>query len=143
MRHYLVNSIVIENAVMIHNVKQIITQNKHKVASLLIAVTLLTPVPVLAAAPPPPPINCAGSAHCNLTKAYIQPIIDLLSGIVGIIVVISLILGGIEYSTSEGDPQKSAKAKRRIANTLFALIAFFFLFAFLQFLIPGGLFNGG
>jgi hypothetical protein len=60
---------------------------------------------------------------------------------VGIVVVISLILGGVEYSSSEGDPQKSAKAKRRIANTLFALIAYFFLFAFLQFLIPNGLFN--
>jgi hypothetical protein len=60
---------------------------------------------------------------------------------VGIIVVISLIMGGIEYSTSEGDPQKSAKAKRRITNTLIALIAFFFLYAFLQFLIPNGVFH--
>jgi hypothetical protein len=125
---------------MIYKVKQIITKNKHRIACLMAAGLILAPMPALAASPPTAPeINCKESS-CDLVATYIQPIIDLLAGIVGIIVVISLILGGIEYSTSEGDPQKSAKAKRRISNTLFALIAFFFLYAFLQFLIPGGLF---
>jgi hypothetical protein len=98
----------------------------------------LPPAPIPVTAPPPSSCNIT---KCDLVTQYIQPIINLLAGVVGIIVVISLILGGIEYSTSEGDPQKSAKAKRRIANTLFALLAFFFLYAFLQFLIPNGLFS--
>ncbi|MFI5271281.1 MAG: hypothetical protein ACHQT9_04525, partial [Candidatus Saccharimonadales bacterium] len=72
---------------------------------------------------------------------YLQPTLDLLSGMVGIIVVISLILGGIQYSASEGDPQKSAKAKDRIAKTIFALLAYIFLYAFLQFIIPNGAFH--
>jgi hypothetical protein len=65
----------------------------------------------------------------------------MLAGIVGIVVVISLIMGGIQYSTAEGDPQKSAKAKDRISKTIIALVAFFFFYAFMQFLIPGGIFN--
>jgi hypothetical protein len=127
-----------------HKVKQIITKNNHRVACLIITGMVLAPIPVLAASPnlPPPPPSSAScnSSGCDLITEYLQPTINLLSGVVGIIVVISLILAGIEYSTSEGDPQKSAKAKRRITNTLFALIAFFFLYAFLQFLVPGGIF---
>ncbi len=98
------------------------------------------PAATVAAVTPPPTPGCSASG-CDLVTTYIQPITDLLSGMVGIIVVISLIMGGIEYSTSEGDPQKSSKAKRRITNTLFALIAYFFLYAFLQFLIPNGVFH--
>jgi hypothetical protein len=125
---------------MIHKIKQIITKKNRSIACLIVAWILLLPIPTLASDTVPPPVNCNGTASCNLATSYLQPTLDLLSGIVGIVVVISLIMGGIEYSTSEGDPQKSAKAKRRITNTLFALIAYFFLYAFLQFLIPGGLF---
>jgi hypothetical protein len=129
-----------------HKVKQIITKNNHRLACLIVAGMVLAPIPVLAGSPPatlpsPPPSSAScNSSGCDLITEYLQPAINLLAGVVGIIVVISLIMGGIEYSTSEGDPQKSAKAKRRIANTLFALIAFFFLYAFLQFLVPGGIF---
>lgn len=109
---------------------------------------ILMPSSAWAATPPsttPPPVNCntSDTSNCDvdLVSSYIQPILDVLSGMVGIIVVISLIMGGIEYSAAEGDPQKSAKAKHRISNTIFALVSYFFLYAFLQFLIPGGLFH--
>ncbi len=78
---------------------------------------------------------------CNLIAKYIQPTLTLLSGLVGIVAVISLISAGIMHATSEGDPQKSGKARARIVNTLMALVAYFFLYAFLQFLIPNGLFH--
>jgi hypothetical protein len=128
---------------MLYKVKQKITTPFYLIA-ILFSVTLVLPflsAQVGAVTPYSPPPSSCNASSCNLLDTYIQPTIDLLSGMVGIVVVISLILGGIEYSSSEGDPQKSAKAKRRIANTLFALIAYFFLFAFLQFLIPNGLFR--
>jgi hypothetical protein len=53
---------------------------------------------------------------------------------------ISLIMGGVQYSSSNGDPQKITAAKNRISTTIIALVAYMFLFAFLQFLIPGGIF---
>ena len=109
-------------------------------ATLTLGSTFPAPPPS-SPAPTPPATPSCNESSCDLVASYIQPIVSLLSGMVGIIVVISLIMGGIEYSTSEGDPQKSAKAKRRITNTLIALIAFFFLYAFLQFLIPNGVFH--
>ena len=58
---------------------------------------------------------------------------------VGIAAVASLIYAGIQYSTSSGDPQKVAEAKDRITKTLMAFVMYLFFFAFLQFLIPGGI----
>lgn len=76
---------------------------------------------------------------CNFVSNYINPTINLLSSIVGLVIVASIIVGGIQYSSSGGDPQKAAKAKTRITNSLIAFLAFIFLYAFLQFIIPGGL----
>jgi hypothetical protein len=85
-----------------------------------------------------PAANGCGSG-CDIVTKYLNPAINTLSGIVGILAVLSIILGAIQYITSEGDPQKAAKAKARITNTILGLIAFFFLYALLQFLIPGGI----
>lgn len=87
------------------------------------------------------PENCSiDSGKCDLVAKYLNPLINLLAGLVGVAAVISLIIGGIQYTTSGGDPQKVTKAKNRIGMTVIALLGFFFLFGFLQFLIPGGLF---
>ncbi|HYH75064.1 MAG TPA: hypothetical protein VD735_03815 [Candidatus Saccharimonadales bacterium] len=74
-----------------------------------------------------------------LFDRYINPLVALLSALVGIVVVGSVIFAGIQYSASAGDPGKAAAAKSRITNSLLALAAFIFMFAFLQWLIPGGL----
>jgi hypothetical protein len=73
---------------------------------------------------------------------YINPLVDLLSGLVGLAVVISIIYGGIEYITSTGDPQRAEAGKKRIIESLVGLAAFLLLFAFLQYVMPGGVFNG-
>lgn len=72
------------------------------------------------------------------TEGYITSIINILSASVGIIVVIMLIVGGIQYSSAGGDPSRIAAAKKRIYSALLALITFLFLFALLQWLVPGG-----
>ncbi len=87
-----------------------------------------------------PAIKCV-KKDCDLIGKYLNPVINLLSVSFGLIAVISLILGSINYTTSEGDPQKSSKAKQRIFNTILAVVAYLFLYSFLQFLVPGGLFN--
>lgn len=87
-----------------------------------------------------PSIDCT-SSNCNLLKKYINPLINALSIAFGFIVVISLIMGAIQFSASEGDPQKAAQAKKRIANTLVAFFVYSLMYGFLQFLIPGGLFH--
>lgn len=79
--------------------------------------------------------------HCDLIKKYINPLISLLSALVGVAVTISIIIGGIQYSSSNGNAQQITAAKARIRNSLIALLAFFFLYTFLQFLVPGGIFR--
>lgn len=64
--------------------------------------------------------------------------INFFAGAVGVIVTIVIILAGIQYSSAGGDPGKAASAKKHIYNAIIALIAFIFLWAFMQWLIPGG-----
>jgi hypothetical protein len=83
--------------------------------------------------------NCATASHCDLIVKYINPLINLLAALVGVAVTISIIVGGIQYASSGGDPQKVTLAKTRIRGAIIALITFIFLYALLNFLIPGGL----
>lgn len=86
---------------------------------------------------------CPGTGNptaltCLLNK-YINPVVNLLAALIGVIVVGSIIAAGIQYSSAGGDPGKVAAAKGRIFNSLLALAGFIFLYAFLQWVIPGGL----
>jgi hypothetical protein len=83
-------------------------------------------------------------SNCLQTNPIIKDlnlIINFLSAGVGIVVVAVIILGGIQYSMAGGSPDATAKAKQRILNGLIALLAYIFIFAFLQWLIPGGIFS--
>jgi hypothetical protein len=78
------------------------------------------------------------------------PIQDLLFALirfasigVGIAVTISLIIAGIQYSTAEGVPEATQKAKLRAQQALIGLVIYIFAFSLLQYLIPGGLFKPG
>lgn len=89
--------------------------------------------------------NCSGDAtggqnlqNCDLISKYINPLINLFSALVGVIIVIALIMAGIQYSMSAGDPSKASAAKAHIRNAIIALVAFFLLYALINFLVPGG-----
>lgn len=83
--------------------------------------------------------NCASVSKCDLITKYINPFIKFISALFGLIVVISIIIGGIQYGSSAGDPQKAAAARNRIRNAIIALVTYIFLLSLLNFLIPGGL----
>lgn len=68
-------------------------------------------------------------------------IIRFLSYGVGIAVVIAIIASGIQYTTSEGNPEATQQAKNRIQMSIISLIIYVFIFSISQFLIPGGLFT--
>ncbi|MCA9324604.1 hypothetical protein KDA23_00860 [Candidatus Saccharibacteria bacterium] len=76
---------------------------------------------------------------CPLITKYINPIIAVLSSLVLIVAIIAIVIGAIQVSASGGDPQMSASGKKHIRNAIVGLLAYFFLLAFLQFIIPGGL----
>lgn len=64
-------------------------------------------------------------------------IIRLLSDGVGLVVIASLVLAGIQFTSSSGDPQASAKAVKRIQGNVIALLIFFFAYAILNYVVPG------
>jgi len=80
------------------------------------------------------------ASNCTLVGKFVQPAVDFLSVLFGIAVVAAIIYGGIEYASSGGDPSKSAAGKNRIRNALIALVAYVFLLALMNFIIPGGVF---
>ncbi len=78
------------------------------------------------------------NTDCDLIAKYVNPFIKFLSIVAGMAVTIGIIYGGIQYAASGGDPQKTATAKTHIKNSVIALLVFFFLYAILRFLVPGG-----
>ena len=93
-------------------------------------------------ADPDTTITDCSDKDCNIVKKYLNPFINLMTILVGIAVTIGIIIGGIQYSASGGDPQKAANGKKHIRNSIIALVAFIFLYAFIRFLTPGnGLFT--
>lgn len=71
----------------------------------------------------------------------IQNIVNFLSAAVGVVVIAVIIIGGIQYSVAGDNASALTAAKQRITNGLIALFAFMFAFAFVQWLIPGGIFG--
>ena len=82
---------------------------------------------------------CNGGDCSGLIKNYVNPFIKLLTWVVGIAVVISIIVGGIQFASAGGDPGKVVAARKRITNSIVGLLAYLFMFAFLQWLLPGGI----
>lgn len=80
------------------------------------------------------------SKLCDIFDKYINPLLQFLTVGFGVIVTIMIVIGGIQYSASGGDPQGVAEAKKKISNAVVALIAYGLLFSLLQFLVPGGVF---
>ena len=64
----------------------------------------------------------------------------LAAGVV-IAVIGGIIYGAIMYATSAGDASKAKSATEIIRNAFIALILYFLMWAFLQYIVPGGLFN--
>ena len=89
--------------------------------------------------------GCTGDKYGRDT---LNPIIDVLFALirfltvgVGIVLVASVIWAGIQYSSSQGNPEQTQQAKLRIQNAVIGLILYLFIFALVQYLVPGGLFT--
>jgi hypothetical protein len=88
--------------------------------------------------------NCIASSE-NLAEnpifTYMKPIIRFLSVGVGLIIVGVIVVSGIMYITSSGDPQKIQSAKGLIIKAISGLLMYIFLWALLNYFIPGGVLN--
>jgi len=82
--------------------------------------------------------NACTDQNCLITR-YVNPLIVILGALVGIVVATSIVVAGIQYSLARDDVAKVTAAKHRIYNAVIALVTYLFLFAFLQWLVPGGI----
>jgi hypothetical protein len=76
--------------------------------------------------------------HGNPIEALTFAIIKLLSDGVGLVIIASLILAGIQFTSSRGEPQATATAIKRVRANLTALLMFIFAYALLNYLVPAG-----
>lgn len=79
-------------------------------------------------------VGCEGAG--NPIYDYLRAIIIFIGAAIGIAVVISIIVAGIQYSSAAGNPQNIAKAKERIVNAVIGLLLYLFLAAIIRYLIP-------
>jgi hypothetical protein len=85
--------------------------------------------------------DCTTLDDCGIVRT-IRLIINVLSGVVGVVVVSMIVLGGIQYSAARDNAQGVSAAKERITNALLALVVYLGMTAFLQWVVPGGVFSG-
>ena len=78
------------------------------------------------------------SENCGIIELAVN-VINFLSAVAGIAIVASIMISGYQYMTAQDDPGKVQKSRARIVQTLIALLLFVFMYALLNFLIPGGL----
>lgn len=76
----------------------------------------------LAATIDPGPIPCSGD-DCDPTgSGIVSSIIIWAYVLIGIVAVIVLIIAGVQYITSEGEPEKTKRAQATITYTIIGLI---------------------
>lgn len=82
--------------------------------------------------------------HClsgNSIVKDLNTIVNFLAGLVAIVVIGVIIFGGIQYISAGDNATQITAAKQRVMNGIIALLIFIFTYAFLQWLIPGGVFK--
>jgi hypothetical protein len=77
--------------------------------------------------------------NCGIVNLIVIGI-NFLSAIAGIVFVLSIMISGFQYMTGRDNSGQIQKAKSRIVWTLIAVAIFIFMYALLEFLVPGGIF---
>lgn len=72
---------------------------------------------------------------------YLRNIIIFLAGGVGLAVVGGIIAGAYMYITARASASQAEQGQTMIINSVIGLLLFIFMFAILQFIIPGGIFQ--
>lgn len=88
------------------------------------------------------PINKTSAAlEDNPIFFYLKNILYFLAGGVGLAVVGGIVTGSYLYITARADAGQTKKGQMIILNSVIGLLLFIFMYAILQFLIPGGVFS--
>ena len=67
----------------------------------------------------------------------INNMINFIVGALGVVTVVVIVMGGITFTTSQGDPQKIKKAKDMILYGIIGLLVAIFAFAIVNYVLNG------
>jgi len=67
--------------------------------------------------------------------------INILTAGVGVLALAGIIYGAVLYTSAGGNPEQVKKARNIFTNVVIGVIAFGGMFALLNFIVPGGVFN--
>lgn len=82
-------------------------------------------------------VGGTGSAELD---DWLNKVVNLLSALVGLAIVVSLVVAGVQYITARDNANQVSAAKNRIMMAVLGFALFLMGYAFLQWLIPGGVF---
>ena len=68
-------------------------------------------------------------------------ILSIITAGVGVVAVGGMVYGGVLYTTARGKPEQTKKAITVISNVGIGLIMYALMWAFLNYMIPGGVFS--
>lgn len=82
-----------------------------------------------------------GSQSCSGTHGviidFLLSITRFLGVLIGMVVILMIIVGGIQYIISNGDPSGVKAAKGRIGGAVTALVLYLLMWGILHYLLPG------
>ena len=91
-------------------------------------------------------VNCdqgAGGTTVDSTGLWglLILVINILSAGVAIAAIGGVVYGSIMYTTSGGSVEQTKKARAIIANTIVGIVLYIAMWAFLNYIVPGGVFR--
>lgn len=92
-------------------------------------------------------INCdarndSGKVEDNAIWKLLLITLNIMIAGVGVLAVTGVVYGAVLYTTAADRPEQIKKAKETITNVVIGVLAFGLMYSLLNFLIPGGVFNG-
>ena len=83
-----------------------------------------------------------GAEDGSAIFSVLNIVLQILTYGVGIVGTFGIVITGIQYMTAKDNAGQLAAAKTRMIAIIIGLVAYAVLWAFLQWLLPGGLFSG-
>lgn len=85
-------------------------------------------------------LGCSGAGDNPIIRVFME-VFNFFAVGIGILTVAGIILGGIKYATANGNTSQAEQGITTIVNSVIGLLLFIFMFALLNWLVPGGLFR--
>lgn len=80
-------------------------------------------------------IDKTNTGHNTDLMTVVNTIINVALGVIGLIAVVMIILGGVQYTTSSGDAARVKKAKDTIMYGIIGLVVALLAFAIVNFVL--------